>query len=279
MLAAAASLLNVKVLVLDVGDSAPAKQVISPEKPLEHVDGSFAIPENIKKLAAQADVLTVEIEHVNADVLEEISKSSRVEVNPSPFTIRTIQNKYIQKRHLRDHRIPVADFVEVAPTPEALTDTIKSFGLPLMLKSQTLAYDGRGNYAMNSEDDVAEALKALSGRPLYAERWAPFVKELAVMVVRSANGEVLSYPTVETVHKNNICHLVFGPIRGSNSSLDAKARKVAEDAITTFPGAGVFGVEMFLMPDGMGSRLEVIHTCLCPLLRGDPRERDCPKTS
>lgn len=254
MLGAAASLLNIRVLILDKGDDAPAKQIISPPQPHSHLDGSFADPENIKRLAAQVDVLTVEIEHVNAQVLEEISKSNaKLAIHPAPSTIKTIQNKFVQKQHLTKHAIPVAEYQEVLPTPESVRQAITNLRLPLMLKSQTLAYDGRGNFVVKTEEQVEEALLALKDRPLYAEKWAPFVKEIAVMVVRSASGEVVSYPTVETVQKDNVCHLVFAPLRAADPTLDRKARTVAEDAVRTFEGAGAFGVEMFLMSDGMTS--------------------------
>ncbi len=70
------------------------------------------------------------------------------------------------------------------------------------------------------------------------------------MVVRSATGEVRAYPAVETVHKNSICHTVFAPLRTADPGVEARARKIAEEAVATFGGAGVFGVEMFLMPNG-----------------------------
>ncbi len=76
-----------------------------------------------------------------------------------------------------------------------------------MLKCKTLAYDGRGNFVLRDLSHVKDALEFLGGRPLYAEKWVPFVKEIAVMVVRTAAGQTYSYPVVETVHKDNICHL------------------------------------------------------------------------
>ncbi|KAG8924380.1 phosphoribosylaminoimidazole carboxylase ade2 [Tulasnella sp. 418] len=250
MLAASASLLNIQLLILDVGEHAPAKQVFAPKPPLNHVDGSFSDAIKIKEIASRADVLTVEIEHVNVDVLEEISASSGVVIEPRPETLRIIQDKLLQKVHLSKNNIPVADFVEVGSTEESVNKAAATLGLPLMLKSRTLAYDGRGNFALRSAEEAKSGLQALGDRPLYAERWAHFVKEIAVMVVRSTSGEVRSYPPVETVHKNNICHLVFAPLRGADDQLDKKARSVAERAIQTFKGAGVFGVEMFLLADG-----------------------------
>nr|VWO96586.1 Phosphoribosylaminoimidazole carboxylase (EC (AIR carboxylase) (AIRC) [Ganoderma boninense] len=122
-----------------------------------------------------------------------------------------------------------------------------------MLKSRTLAYDGRGNFVLNDLSQAEEAIAALGGRTLYAEKWVPFVKEVAVMVVRSRSGEVVSYPVVETVHKQNICHLVFAPLRSRDPAIAARARAVAENAVKTLKGAGVFGVEMFLMADEITS--------------------------
>lgn len=245
MLAASASLLNIEVLFLDVGDQAPAKQVLAST---EHIDGSFSDPTKIRELASKVDVLTVEIEHVNVGILEDIEREGKVSIQPTPATIRIIQDKYVQKEHLMSHGVQVVDSVRVESTVAGIHEAARSMGYPLMLKSRTLAYDGRGNYVVRDAGQATAALKALGDRPLYAERWAPFLKELAVMVVRATDGQVRSYPVVETVHKNNICHLVFAPARGAGS-VAREAQKLAEDAVKTFTGAGVFGVEMFLMPD------------------------------
>ncbi len=192
----------------------------------------------------------MEIEHVEVGVLEELETKVPLGVHPSPFTIKLIQDKYVQKLHLRDASCPVSDFIQTESTVESLRVVAEQLGLPLMLKSRTLAYDGRGNFVLNDLSQAEEAIAALGGRTLYAEKWVPFVKEIAVMVVRSRSGEVVSYPVVETVHKQNICHLVFAPLRSRDPSIAARARAVAETAVKTLKGAGVFGVEMFLMADG-----------------------------
>lgn len=250
MLGASASLLNIKVVILDSGEHAPAKQILAPTVPrLSHIDGSFADPAKIRELASKVDILTVEIEHVDADALAEIQKSTNVEIHPTPSTIKIIQDKFKQKEHLSAHGSPVSKYVGV-DTPESIRVAGEKLGYPLMLKSRTLAYDGRGNFVVRDPSQVEEAVTALGGRPLYAEQWVPFVKEIAVMVVRTTGGDVVSYPVVETVHKDNICHLVFAPLRSKDASLDSRARAVAEEAIKSLPGAGIFGVEMFLMENG-----------------------------
>ncbi len=93
MLAASASLLNVKVVILDSGEHAPAKQVFSPtDHHLSHIDGSFTDPAKIRELASKVDVLTVEIEHVDADALENIQESTNIESHPNSSTIKIIQD-------------------------------------------------------------------------------------------------------------------------------------------------------------------------------------------
>ncbi|KAH9180078.1 Phosphoribosylaminoimidazole carboxylase [Lactarius sanguifluus] len=251
MLAASASLLNIPVVILDIGAHAPAKQVVAPTAPhRDHVDGSFSDPDRIRELATKVDVLTVEIEHVNVDVLEEVQSSHGVEVHPNPSAIRIIQDKFRQKEHFLSLSIPVAGFLPVDSTDQAITSVAGVLGLPLMLKSRTLAYDGRGNYVLRELSQIQDALNALGGRPLYAEKWVSFVKEIAVMVVRTATGDTFSYPVVETVHKDNICQLVFAPLRSRDAGLSARARDIAETAVRSLSGAGVFCVEMFLLANG-----------------------------
>lgn len=261
MLAYPASLLNIDLVILDPLPNAPAKQLVNPlHSSVNHLDGPFSDSDYVTKLASMADVLTVEIEHINVDALDAAQASSKaIEVHPAPSTLRTIQDKYIQKEWLKARSISIAPFCSVEASEQAVRDAGKSLGYPYMLKSRTLAYDGRGNYVVRSDADAAAALKALgagpevdekSRRKLYAEKWVPFEKEIAVMVVRGKNGEVRSYPVVETIHRDSICHLVYAPLRVRDPKIIAAAKQTAERAIATFEGAGVFGVEMFLLADG-----------------------------
>lgn len=257
MVQEAASRLNISLTILDEPADSPAKQVNALQT---HLQGSFKDPAKIRELAATVDVITVEIEHVDTAVLKELEASGK-SIHPTPATITLIQDKYLQKQHLAKFQIPLADSLD-CPDQEAIENAGREFGYPFMLKAKTMAYDGKGNYVVKSADDLKDAHSKLApGVPLYAERWAKFDRELAVMVVRSVTGEVRSYPVVETVHKNSICHLVFAPaqvgrgLTGTSDqtfahSIQERARKVAENAITSLSGAGVFGVEMFLMQDG-----------------------------
>ncbi|EGV64118.1 Phosphoribosylaminoimidazole carboxylase [Yamadazyma tenuis ATCC 10573] len=246
MLVEAASRLNVRTRILDKGLS-PAKQINASEV---HVDGSFTDYKSIKELALQSDVLTVEIEHVDVAALEQVRVETGIKIYPLPETIRLIQDKYLQKEHLIKHDIQVVESVALNENSrEEVLKIADKLGFPLMLKSRTLAYDGRGNFVVKTKDSIEEGLEFLKDRPLYAEKWCPFVKELAVMVVRSIEGEVFNYPIVETIHKDNICHLVYCPAP-VNASVMAKAEILARNAIKTFPGCGIFGIEMFVLENG-----------------------------
>ncbi|KAL2023253.1 hypothetical protein VTK56DRAFT_3376 [Thermocarpiscus australiensis] len=269
MLCEAANPLAIDIAILDE-EKAPAKQAHDTSR---HVTGSFKDPARIRELAGKCDYLSVEIEHVDTEVLEEIEKHGvesalnsqqttrhRPPIHPSWRTIRLIQDKYLQKEHFRTSGkgIPIAEQVAIESGPAALDSLKKAaaqFGFPFMLKARKGSYDGRGNFKVNAEGDFEAALKALGGLSLYAEKWAPFVRELAVMVIRTedANGNLkrcVAYPAVETVHEDSICTKVFMPPRDVPDTTCEAARKLATEVISTLWGRGVFAVEMFLLSDG-----------------------------
>ncbi|KIX98420.1 uncharacterized protein Z520_05721 [Fonsecaea multimorphosa CBS 102226] len=260
MLVEAANRLNIQVGVLDA-DGAPAKYLANSDK---HVTGSFANASDVKALASRCDVLTYEIEHVDTQILEELdserpyvegTKWSRFQ--PSWQTVRTIQDKFTQKQHFAKYAIPTAKSIAVSPSQQGLKDAGETLEYPFMLKSRTQAYDGRGNFPVKSVSDIEPAISALAERPLYAEKWAHFKLELAVMVVKTAQEDdldaweknTLAYPTVETVHEDSICKLVYVPPRDVSQQVARAAQDLARRAVSTFRGTGVFGVELFLLPD------------------------------
>ncbi|RFU30609.1 hypothetical protein B7463_g5740, partial [Scytalidium lignicola] len=243
MLMEAANRLNIQMNILDA-ENAPAKQISAHHN---HITGSFKDTESLRKLAKVSDVLTTEIEHVDTHGLEAVA--SEVKVEPSWKSIRIIQDKFQQKEHLAKFNIPQAEYRELQScSKEELAAIGEELGYPLMLKSKTGAYDGRGNYSVKTKADIPQALEALKGRPLYAEKWAHFKKELAVIVVKTKDG-VMSYPTVETIQEDSICKLVYAPARNISDEINEKAQELARKAVAAFEGKGVFGVEMFLLED------------------------------
>ncbi|XP_059628505.1 phosphoribosylaminoimidazole carboxylase, chloroplastic isoform X1 [Cornus florida] len=244
MLCQAASQMAVKVFVLDPMENCPASALSH-----YHMVGSYDDSATIEEFAKRCGVLTVEIEHVDVATLEKLEQQG-VDCQPKASTIRIIQDKYLQKVHFSRHAIPLPEFMQIDDF-ESAKRAGNLFGYPLMIKSKRLAYDGRGNAVAKSEEELSSAVDALGGydRGLYVEKWAPFVKELAVIVARGRDDSILCYPVVETIHRENICHIVKAP-----ASVPWKIRKLATDvahkAVSSLQGAGVFAVELFLTEDG-----------------------------
>ncbi|CAM9732783.1 unnamed protein product, partial [Ectocarpus sp. 12 AP-2014] len=243
MMAEAGHRLGVKVAVLDpLGTASPAGQVAELA-----VEGSFRDADKINELAELCDILTVEIEHVNCEFLSDL-EARGVKVQPSPRTISVVQDKYAQKEHFKEHGVPMPRYMDT-PTEASVREAGTLFGYPLMLKAKRMAYDGKGNAVVKDEGGVAEAFSMLGGKGLYAEAWAEFDKELAVMVIRGEDGELRTYPVVETVQVDNVCHTTLAPARVPPESA-AQAAAAARKAVESLWGAGAFGVELFLMGDG-----------------------------
>ncbi|KAJ2655423.1 phosphoribosylaminoimidazole carboxylase ade2 [Coemansia sp. RSA 1200] len=243
----AANRMNISVRVLDPTEKSPAKQI---SNFIQHIDERFTSSDAIKQLAKECDVLTVEIEHVNCDELEVVEQLGLAKVYPSSSTVRLIQDKYLQKVYLAEHGVLLPEYTKCDTLDEAKAAG-KKFGYPFVLKCRLGAYDGRGNYVVKGEDDLEAGFQRLGAQMLYAEKFVPFSKELAVMVVRRPSGQVATYPVVETVQRDNICELVFAP-----AQIDGQVRELAMDVATNtiscLPegSAGIFGVEMFLHEDG-----------------------------
>ena len=233
MLADAAHALGLKVVVLDPTPNSPAGQVAD-----EQIVGDYKDAAMMEALAAKCDVLTYEIESVNADALKEIAK--KMPVHPTPHTLAIIKDKYTQKQFLRERGIPVAPFA----VPEEAT----ALGYPYVLKARSGGFDGRGNATVESAEALPAAREKLKGAPAYAEGFVHFQKELAIVAARTTAGEIRIFPLVETIHRDHICHTVIAPANVSRT-VAQKAHEVAQKVLEALDGAGVFAIEMFLVGD------------------------------
>ncbi|CAD7699550.1 unnamed protein product [Ostreobium quekettii] len=244
MLALAAARLGVRIRTLDPIENAPSSSVGA-----EHIVGSYQDREKIMEFAQGCDVVTVEIEHINTEALEDVRSELGINVHPSPETLRIVQDKFTQKQHLMEHNIPVTQCVEIN-TPDDLQNACAN-GYPVMLKARRLAYDGRGSYLISSAEQLDEAVETLGGYSsgLYAEQWVSATKELAVTVTRTREGHVLSFPVVETIHKEDVCFVTEAPANVPHE-VATEARTIAERAVACLDGAGVFGVELFWVESG-----------------------------
>jgi 5-(carboxyamino)imidazole ribonucleotide synthase len=226
-----------KVIVLDPTENCPAARVGA-----KQIVADFKDKNAIVELSLQSDVITYEIESGDSQVLE--SLKAPVSVNPSPATLRTIQDKFTQKTFLKNNGIPVPEFLSI----ESLADLkikIPSFGYPVLLKARRDAYDGRGNFKIENEVQIESAYKFFEGRQMMIEKWVDFKMEVSVIAARNTNGEITTYPIVENIHKENILEMTIAPAR-VEPKVAKDAEEIAKKTIEVLHGAGVFGIEMFV---------------------------------
>ena len=228
------------VIVLDPTKNCPAAKVGA-----RQIVADFKDKNAIVELSLQSDIITYEIESGNSEVLESIS--SGVTINPAPATLRIIQDKYLQKKFLRENNLPVPDFVEIGSLDDAIKN-IKSFGYPVMLKARRDAYDGRGNFKIENLGEVKQAFEQFNGRPLMLEKVVDFQMEVSVIAARNTKGQIVTYPVVENIHEDNILKITIAPAR-VNKKISEEAESIAKKTMEVLHGAGVFGIEMFVTKD------------------------------
>ena len=226
-----------KIIVLDPTENCPAAKVGA-----EQIIADFKDESSIRELAERSDIITYEIESGNSAVLKNLE--SQCEINPSPETLSIIQDKFTQKKFLSDNGIPVAKFTDISSKND-LDSKINEFGLPILLKTRRDAYDGRGNFKINSLDQVSNALHTFDGKSLMIEQFIDFEMEVSVIAARSTTGEIRTFPVVENIHEDNILKMTIAPAR-INQKISEKAKEIAYKTMEVLHGAGVFGIEMFV---------------------------------
>nr|WP_276281474.1 5-(carboxyamino)imidazole ribonucleotide synthase [Halorussus sp. DT72] len=241
MLAEAAAPLGVEVVVLDPTPDCPASPVAR-----DQIVGDFDDEDGVRELAERADYLTYEIELADPDLLAAVEDEYGVAVNPDPATLRTIQDKLVQNRALRDAGVPVPDFRQVDDR-EDLADAIEDFGYPVMLKAREGGYDGRGNVPIADESEVDDALAQVEGGAV-AEEFVDFEREVSIIGVKG-DGETATFPLGENVHREEILRETVVPAR-TDEAVAERAREVAEDVLAMLDGRGVYGIELFETTEG-----------------------------
>lgn len=224
--------------------NSPAGKICNKE-----ITGKFSDTDKLDVFCKECDIVTLENEFIDKKYIEHIEQSGKVCL-PGSDIVGMIQDKFVQKQTLRKMNIPVPEFEEVNSE-----DEIRKFAdkhvYPVILKSRTMGYDGKGNYKIDSEDDIKEAYDLLGKRgKLMCEEFIGFKRELAVQIVRSRSGEVKVYPVVESEQKNHICNVVKAS-KDFDKTITKEISEIASDIVTGISYVGVLAVEMFQMSDGM----------------------------
>ncbi len=210
------------------------------------VEGDFSNYKDVVQFGQDKDVITVEIEHVNTDALRALKEDGKI-VHPDPDKLALIKDKGLQKQFYRDHFIPTSEF----GLYEDKADVMKSIRngriqYPFVQKSRTAGYDGKGVVVINSareQDNIMDV-------PSVIEKKVRIVKELSVIVARSASGEVKTYPVVE-MEFNPTANLVEFLVCPANidDMTRQKATLLAIDVAEKLDIVGLLAIEEFLTED------------------------------
>lgn len=239
------------VVVLDPTLHCPAHTLVD-----EHIVADFDDKKAIRTLAEKTDVVTYEFEHIDADILQTLEQEGK-KIYPTAKSLKVIQNKYTQKKLLLEHKLPTPAFCAVSNEQE-IAQAGEQYGYPFMLKSCTGGYDGKGNFVLESKEDITKAYEALGkGKlDLMAEKFFPFIMEISVLACRGIDGDIQVYPVAENIHKYSILDETRVPAHISEQTTQ-NAMDLAKKVMEVFEGVGMFCVEMFVDKSGNVSVNEV----------------------
>lgn len=242
MMALAGTNLGYRFVTLDPTPQSPCGQVA------QQIVAGYADKEAAKELAQRADVITYEFENVDSEVaalLEELSL-----VPQGSKLLYTTQHRLREKKAIEAAGVKVAPYAEIG-SEEELREAVKRLGIPSVLKTATGGYDGKGQWVIRSEAEIAEAYETLSKSKseLVLEQFIRFDKELSVIAARSPRGEIRTFPAAENVHVDNILHLSIVPAR-IPQDIQQEAERLAARIAESMEAVGLLAVEMFLTEDG-----------------------------
>lgn len=204
----------------------------------------FDDPEALSVLADRCDVVTYEFENVPMAALETLSH--RVAVYPPARALHAAQDRLHEKRLFGELDIPVPAWRTV-DSIEDLRNAARALGLPVVLKTRRLGYDGKGQAIVREEQALDEAFRKLAGQPLIAEKWIPFDREVSVIGVRRKNGDVAFYPITRNRHDAGILRVSTAPV--TDEPIVATAREYAGRMLSHLDYVGVLALELFVTGD------------------------------
>ena len=241
MSALAAARLGYRCHILTRETGSPASQVSAAVTISDYHE-----PAGLREFAAAVDVISFEFENVSAEGLDLLA--SLKPVRPSPAILRTSQDRVLEKAFLNGAGVPTAPWAPVEDL-DGLRAAVERIGLPAVLKTTRLGYDGKGQAMLRGTADVADAFAALSPKPLILEGFIDFSQEISVVAARGEDGAYSAFDTVGNRHRDHILDITLAPARipeAVHRQAQAIARRIA-DALDL---VGLLAVEMFVDAEG-----------------------------
>ena len=241
MMGDAANKLGVELIVQTPSQNDPAVS-IAQDSILAAVDEAAAT----EILATKCDIITFENEFVNLTALSLLEKNG-VCFRPHLAALAPLLDKYEQRCYLQDLGLPVPQFFALSREKE-VESQVENLGFPVVLKTRRHGYDGQGTFIIPDFVTLSKIINH-SNAQFLVEEFVPFTKELAIIAARSVNGEIVIYPTVETLQKEQVCRWVIAPATiTKEQSLQIEA--IAHKLLNSLEYVGVFGIELFLTAEG-----------------------------
>jgi 5-(carboxyamino)imidazole ribonucleotide synthase len=206
----------------------------------------FDSEEGLAKLAAITDIITYEFENVPVAAIDRIAATTKV--YPPAEALRYAQDRLSEKSLFESLGIPVPGFRAVDSVDD-LGRAAKEIGLPVVLKTRRLGYDGKGQFIVRSKDEFAAACATLGGQNLIAEEWVPFEREISAIGARNVSGEIVHYPLTENEHENGILSTSRAPADAPN--LEETAQGYLEALLDHLDYVGVLALELFVTAEGL----------------------------
>ena len=236
MLALAGYPLGLRFRLLDPAADAPAGQLA------EHQPGGYDDAATLEQFAAGLDVVTYEFENVPVAAARALAE--HVPVFPPPAALEAAQDRLTEKTFFQNLGIATPPFAPV-DTRADLAAAIAQIGLPAVLKTRRLGYDGKGQQVLRAPADAEATWNALGGAPLILEGFVPFVRELSILAARGRDGQVACFPLVENHHRGGILRLSLAPAPGLTPALQAAAEGIAHAALDALGYVGLLAIELF----------------------------------
>ena len=241
MLALAASPLGIRTLVVDGSADACAGQVT------ELVVADWSDEAALDAFADRVDVVTFDFENVPSAVAERLA--AKVEVFPNPRALAMAQDRLTEKNLFRECGLGTPDFAPV-DTREDLLGAVERIGLPAVLKTRRLGYDGKGQFRLKTLADIDAAWAVLGEAAgqvgLILEAFVPFEREVSVVAVRGRDGTFRSWPLTRNWHVDGVLSLSLAPAPGATDELERAANAHARTVAEALDYVGVFALELFV---------------------------------
>lgn len=238
MLGFAGRRMGLEFVFLDPSDDPPAA-VVGPV-----LKYPFDSEEGLAELAATSDVITYEFENVPVAAINRIAPGTAV--YPPAQALEHAQDRMAEKTLFESLGIPVPEFRAV-DSPDDLRRAVKEIGLPIVLKTRRLGYDGKGQFVVRAEAEMEAAFAELGGKELIAEEWIPFDREISAIGVRSISGEIVHYPLTENEHDSGILHISRAP--ADAEGLEETAQAYLTALLEHLDYVGVLALEIFVIGD------------------------------